>query len=98
MGSRGIKPWLTLLWTPLCWLVPFLIISVAASLLFPGYLKYSAGPFGALFIVYAWQRFVMQRRRRNGLMALEYVEMAVRMNLPLAVFLDAAERSEAGRF
>ncbi|MGN6368820.1 MAG: type II secretion system F family protein [Phycisphaerae bacterium] len=55
------------------------------------------GPIVALFVVYAIRRNQTVQRQRRAMTILFYVENAVRLNLPLDRFLQAAELSEFGR-
>ncbi|MDQ3440398.1 MAG: type II secretion system F family protein [Planctomycetota bacterium] len=54
-------------------------------------------PLVVVFLFYLGLQITQTVRRRRGLMALSYVEQAVRLNLPLPRMLEAAERSESPR-
>jgi type II secretory pathway component PulF len=54
------------------------------------------GPVLAFFIVYAIRRNQTVQRERRAMIVLSYIENAVRLNLPLDRFLQAAEASEFG--
>ena len=54
-------------------------------------------PLAVVFLFFLGLQITRTMRRRRGLMALGYVEQAVRLNLPLPRMLEAAERSESPR-
>ncbi|HUO10254.1 MAG TPA: type II secretion system F family protein [Phycisphaerae bacterium] len=54
------------------------------------------GPAFALFIVFVVRRNFIVQRERRAMIVLGYIENAVRLNLPLDRFLEAAEASERG--
>lgn len=54
-------------------------------------------PLVLMFLFFVGLQVTRTVRRRRGLMALSYVEQAVRLNLPLPRMLEAAERSESPR-
>ena len=54
-------------------------------------------PLVVVFLFFLGLQITRAFRRRRGLMALSYVEQAVRLNLPLPRMLEAAERSESSR-
>ena len=54
-------------------------------------------PLVVVFLFFLGLQITRTLRRRRGLMALSYVEQAVRLNLPLPRMLEAAERSESSR-
>jgi type IV pilus assembly protein PilC len=97
----GFVPWLALAGSMLIWIIPFTmlagILSALSGLLFLPYMGWLAIPAETAFVVYAVYRWVTAARRRNGRIILGYLELAVRLNLPLVPFLFAAERSESGR-
>lgn len=55
------------------------------------------GPLVLVFLFFVALQVTRTLRRRRALMALSYVEQAVRLNLPLPRMLEAAERSESPR-
>ena len=54
-------------------------------------------PLAVVFLFFLGLQVTRTVRRRRGLMALGYVEQAVRLNLPLPRMLEAAEHSESPR-
>ena len=89
---RGIVPWLSLGGTVLIWIIPFGmlvgVLSICSGIVL--------APVLAALMVYLGYRAVMDARRRNGQIIVDYFDLAVRLNLPLVPFLRAAERSETG--
>ncbi len=91
-SREGVIPWLVFGGSVFIWVIPFAVLT--------GILTIFSGIFGApvmaAAIVYLGYRFVMDARRRSGMVIVGYLDLAVRLNLPLAPFLRAAERSEFG--
>jgi type IV pilus assembly protein PilC len=80
------------------------VVGVVALAVVSGCLAAGLGPvFGWLsplvvvFLFFLGLQITRVVRRRRGLLALSYVEQAVRLNLPLPRMLQAAERSESRR-
>ena len=99
--TSGWVSWITLLGMPLVWLIPFILLTVIVGLgvgiiFLPLGLGFMAAPVIALFVIYSAYHAVMQMRRQNGRVITSYLDMAVRLNLPLPTLLRAAERSERG--
>lgn len=98
----GPMAWLSLAGAVGIWIGPFLGLTFVLALLawvflVPGFLGAFVTPLLAGLFVYALYRIVMDARRRNGRIILGYLDMAVRLNLPLVPFLHAAALSETGR-
>ena len=97
----GPAPWLALLGAIGIWIGPFLglmfILGLGSWLFLPGFIGAIFAPFVGGVLVYALYKTVMDARRRNGRIILGYLEMAVRLNLPLEAFMSAAAHSETGR-
>lgn len=54
------------------------------------------GPMILLTLILGIQRTMQRLREQRGMLVLQYVENAIRLNLPLVPFLWAAQRSERG--
>ncbi len=103
-GARtrnGVASWAVFLGMPFVWFIPFIILTFVLSLvtgmLFVPVLGWAIAPLVTFLVLYAVHRAVLESRRRNGRIIVNYVETAVRLNLPLLPFLNAAELSESGR-
>jgi type IV pilus assembly protein PilC len=88
----GVIPWLTFGGSVFIWIIPFVVLTGILTI-FGGVV---GAPVLAALLVYVVYRFVMDGRRRSGMVIVDYLDLAVRLNLPLVPFLRAAERSESG--
>ena len=89
---RGFLPWLSLSGSVMIWFIPFVIVT--------GVLYFPLGPFSPLIspvLLYMGYRAIKRSRRTNGQVIVDHVDLAVRLNLPLAAYLRAAARGETGR-
>ena len=91
--------WTAFLVSPAIWFLPAAVLSVLVGV-FTGLVWMPMGmafaPFATLVLLYLVARARDEARARNGKAILGYLDMAVRMNLPLPPFLGAAENSETG--
>jgi type IV pilus assembly protein PilC len=80
----------------------YIVASIAILGLLTGALSVVMGqvsamtPFTALLFLFIVAMVVRALRRRQSLLAVNYIEQAVRQNLPIPLMLAAAERTEAG--
>jgi type IV pilus assembly protein PilC len=91
-GREGATPWLIFGGSVFIWILPFVVLT-GILMVFGGIV---GAPLLAALVVYLAYRFVLDARRRSGMVIVGYVDLAVRLNLPLVPFLRAAERSESG--
>jgi type II secretory pathway component PulF len=91
--------WLFRLSGPLLWtLAGLATVGLVGTASFFGCSPLGAviGPMILLTLILGIQRTVQRLREQRGMLVLQYVENAVRLNLPLVPFLWAAQRSERG--
>ncbi|HVT81381.1 MAG TPA: type II secretion system F family protein, partial [Phycisphaerae bacterium] len=101
-GKRSvIGGWAVFFGMPFVWTIPFIILSclvgVVTGLVFFPWAGIMFTPLATFVLLYSLNRAVNEGRRRNGRIIVGYVETAVRLNLPLLPFLNAATQSERGR-
>jgi type IV pilus assembly protein PilC len=92
-NRRGVTPWLSLGSSAVIWIIPFAL----AAILLAAFVSVYLSPLLLTVMVYLVYRAVMNARQRNGNIIVSYLDLAVRLNLPLVPFLSAAVRSETGR-
>ena len=99
---QGLRPQNTALAVALgmAWAVGAIVVLAAlggVAWLLTGKISIAAGPVLGLLFLTAGSMFFRGLRRARAVAALNYVEQAVRLNLPLPPMLAAAERGESGR-
>jgi type II secretory pathway component PulF len=89
--KRAVK--IIFIWMPLA--LVFCAIVTCLSAIFFLHLSVIVGPIMAMFIGYSIYHLLKALARRRGMTVVSYVETAVRLNLPVDAYLEAAERSES---
>ena len=91
--SVAVSVMLEVVWMVLALVVVALMDLVVEAIIPMG----RAAPLGGLLLVVALAMLMRGIRRKQGMLALNYVDHAVRQNLPLPAMLAAAEQAETGK-
>jgi type II secretory pathway component PulF len=82
----------------LAWIIASIVVLVLLTGMLSIVMEQSSAmvPFTALLMLFAVSMIVRAIRRRQAMLAINYIEQAVRQNLPIPTMLGAAEQTESG--